>query len=55
MEQLDYNGRYRSGFWNSIIGQKGVLQPTDGYNYIAIDDDVYLYTGMTSVTSVNRM
>lgn len=51
MEQLGYNGRYRSGFWNSIIGQKGVLQPTDGYNYIAIDDDVYLYTGMTSVTS----
>lgn len=51
MEQLDYNGRYRSGFWNSIIGQKGVLQPTDGYNYIAIGDDVYLYTGMTSVTS----
>lgn len=51
MEQLGYNGRYRSGFWNSIIGQKGVLQPTDGYNYIAIGDDVYLYTGMTSVTS----
>lgn len=51
MEQLIYNGLYRSGYWNSVIGQKGVLQPTDGYNYIAIDDDVYLYTGMTSVTS----
>lgn len=49
--QLIYNGKYRSGFWNSVIGQKGVLQPTDGYNYLAIDDDVYLYTGMTSVTS----
>ncbi len=50
-EQLIYNGKYRSGFWNSIFGQRGVLQPTDGYNYLAIDDDVYLYTGMTSVTS----
>lgn len=26
-------------------------QTTTGYNYIAIGDDVYLYTGMTSVTS----
>lgn len=50
-EQLVYNGKYRSGFWNSIFGQRGVLQPTDGYNYLAIDDDVYMYTGMTSVTS----
>ena len=51
IQQLVYNGKYRSGFWNSVFGQRGVLQPTDGYNYLAIDDDVYLYTGMTSVTS----
>lgn len=51
IDQLVYNGKYRSGFFNSIFGQRGVLQPTDGYNYLAIDDDVYLYTGMTSVTS----
>lgn len=51
LQQLIYNGKYRSGFFNSIFGQRGVLQPTDGYNYLAIDDDVYLYTGMTSVTS----
>ncbi len=50
-QQLIYNGKYRSGFLNSIFGQRGVLQPTDGYNYLALDDDVYLYTGMTSVTS----
>ena len=49
VEQLNYNGKYQSGFFNSIFGQKGVLQPTQGYNYIAINDDVYLYTGMTSV------
>ncbi len=51
LEQLIYNGKYRSGFFNSIFGQRGVLQPTDGYNYLAMDDDVFLYTGMTSVTS----
>lgn len=48
IEQLTYNGKYQSGYWNSIFGQKGVLQPTDGYNYIAMNDDVYLYTGITS-------
>lgn len=51
IDQLTYNGKYRSGFLNSLFGQKGVLQPTSGYNYIAVNDDVYLYTGMTSVTS----
>lgn len=51
IQQLIYNGKYRSGFFNSIFGQRGVLQPTDGYNYLAIEDDVFLYTGMTSVTS----
>ncbi|MBR3844904.1 MAG: CvpA family protein [Clostridia bacterium] len=48
LEQLTYNGKYQSGYWNSLFGQKGVLQPTDGHNYIAINDDVYLYTGITS-------
>ena len=51
IEQLIYNGKYRSGLFNSIFGQKGVLQPTAGYNYLAINDDVWLYTGITSVTS----
>lgn len=51
IDQLEYNGEYRSGYWNSIFGQKGVLQPTEGYNYLAINDDVWLYTGMTSVVS----
>lgn len=49
VQQLIYNGEYVSGFWNSVFGQRDVLQPTDGYNYIAVDDDVWLYTGMTSV------
>ena len=51
IRQLIYHGRYVNGYINSILGQKGVLQPTDGYNYLAINDDVYLYTGLTSVMS----
>ncbi len=47
--QLNYNGLYQNGFINSIFGQRNVRQTTDGYNYLAIGDDVYLYTGMTSV------
>lgn len=49
IDQLNYNGKYRNGFWNSIFGQKGVLETTKGYNYLAVNDDVWLYTGMTSV------
>ncbi len=51
INQLDYYGMYQNGFLNSMFGQKGVRQTTEGYNYIAIEDDVYLYTGVTSVTS----
>ncbi|MCF6465568.1 hypothetical protein [Clostridium sp. Cult2] len=49
IRQLNWNGGLQSGFLNSLFAQKGVLQTTEGYNYLAIDDDVYLYTGMTSV------
>lgn len=51
MTQLNQNGQYVNGFWNSIFGQKDVRQTSEGYNYLAIGDDVYLYTGMTSVLS----
>ena len=51
MQQYDYYGSYHSGFFNSIFGQRNVTQTTEGYNYIAIGDDVYMYTGVTSVTS----
>ena len=51
MEQYDYYGMYSNGFLNSIFGQRDVKVTTEGYNYIAIGDDVYMYTGVTSVTS----
>lgn len=49
IEQYDYHGKYQNGFFNSIFGQKGVTVTTEGFNYIAMNDDVYMYTGITSV------
>ncbi len=51
IEQVDDWGTYNKGFLNSIFGQKNVVNTTDGYNYLAMDDDIYLYTGITSVVS----
>ena len=45
----DYYGTLRHGYWNSVFSQKDALQTTDGYNYIAMEDDVWVYTGVTSV------
>lgn len=46
----DYSGILKHGFWNSVLGQKDCLQSTNGYNYIALEDDVWVYTGVTSVS-----
>ena len=49
IEQYDYYGQYHNGFLNSIFGQRDVTVTTQGYNYLAIGDDVWVYTGVTSV------
>lgn len=46
----DYSGILKHGFLNSVLGQKDCLQSTNGYNYIALEDDVWVYTGITSVS-----
>ena len=51
LEQVNDWGSYKKGYINSLISQKGVVKTTAGYNYLAQDDDVYLYTGITSVIS----
>ncbi len=50
VQQYNYYGTYINGFINSIIGQRDVTVTTSGYNYIAQNDDVYMYTGITSVS-----
>ncbi len=51
IEQLNQWGEYKNGFFNSLFGQKNVVNTTEGYNYLVMDDDVYLYTGITSVST----
>ena len=48
IQQYDYYGMYHNGFFNSLFGQRDVTVTTEGYNYIALGDDVYIYTGITS-------
>lgn len=46
----DYSGILKNGYFNSVLGQKDCLQSTNGYNYIALEDDVWVYTGVTSLS-----
>ena len=62
---FDIYGRLINGFWNSMFGQKGLVESTttttigsDGettrdhdFGYIVKDNDVYIYTGVTAVTN----
>lgn len=45
----DYYGMLKNGWLNSVLSQKGCLRTTEGYNYLALDDDVWVYTGITSI------
>ena len=49
VQLFDYYGTLKHGFLNSVLSQKDCLKTTDGYNYLALDDDVWMYTGVTSV------
>lgn len=49
-QKYDWYGTLSGGFWNSIIGQKGCKVTTDDFGYKIIEDDVWIYTGVTSVT-----
>lgn len=61
IRQYNWSGRYMDGWFNSWLGQSGVVQTTPGsdgtlgYNYIAKDDDVWVYTGVTSATADNSI
>jgi len=61
VEQYNWSGAYKDGWVNSWMGQQGVVQTTPGtngllgYNYIAKDDDVWIYTGVTSATADNSI
>ena len=57
IRQYNWSGSYGQGWLNSWLGQQGVVRTTQGtdgelgYNYLAQGDDIYLYSGVTSVTA----
>lgn len=61
IDQYNWSGAYKDGWLNSWLGQRNVVQTTPGvdgmpgYNYIAKDDDVWVYTGVTSATADNSI
>lgn len=50
-DKYNWHGTLSGGFWNSVIGNKGCKQTTDDFGYLMHDDDVWYYTGVTSVTA----
>ncbi|MBR6392211.1 MAG: hypothetical protein IKS12_02895, partial [Eubacterium sp.] len=48
IQQYNYYGRFSNGFWNSVFFQKDVNVASTGSGNIALDDDVWVYTGVTS-------
>jgi hypothetical protein len=50
-EKYDWKGTLSGGFWNSVIGNKDCKITTDDFGYIVREDDVWYFTGVTSVTS----
>lgn len=51
VQQYNYYGKLSHGFWNSIIFQNDVNVASSGNGFIAMDDDVWVYTGVTSSES----
>ena len=50
-QKYDWYGTLKNGYWNSIIGNKDCKVTTDDFGYIVIEDDVWFFTGVISVSS----
>ena len=50
-QKYNWYGTLSRGFWNSVIGKRDCKMTTEGYGYVVRGDDVWYYTGVTSVTS----
>lgn len=47
--KYNWSGTLSGGFINSVFGQKNCKRTTDNFGYKIIGDDVWIYTGVTSV------
>ncbi len=49
-QKYNWHGTLSGGYLNSVIGNKGCKQTTDDYGYLTLNDDVWYFTGVTSVS-----
>ncbi|MBQ8696855.1 MAG: hypothetical protein IJ519_03955 [Clostridia bacterium] len=49
--KYDWYGMYSGGYWNSVVGNKDCKKTTDDFGYITLGDDVWYFTGVTSIVS----
>lgn len=50
-DQYDDYGRLRNGLWNSLFAKVGCVVTTDDYGYKALENDLWVFTGVTSVAA----
>lgn len=50
-QKYNWYGTLSGGYWNSVIGNVGCKETTDDFGYIALEDDVWYFTGVTSVVA----
>lgn len=50
-QKYDWYGMLGGGYFNSILSQTGCVVTTDDFGYKIIGDDVYVFTGVTSVSN----
>ncbi|MCQ2422185.1 MAG: hypothetical protein MJ064_04205 [Lachnospiraceae bacterium] len=48
-DKYNWYGTLSGGFFNSIIGNKNCKRATNDYGYVVLGDDVWYFTGVTSV------
>ncbi len=49
-QKYDWQGTLAGGFINSLFAKRGCKQTTDDFGYLMLDDDVWYFTGVTSVS-----
>lgn len=50
-QRVNWNGMYQRGFWNyTLFSAIGCTKCTDDYGYVTIDNDIWIYTGITSAS-----
>ena len=47
----DTYGMWKNGYWNAQMSQVGCTRTTNDYGYLAVGNDICIYTGVTSAAS----